>query len=921
MPLNSYEDITPVSRIKLLARQSFSLSLILLASACGGGGGGSDTAPNPVVTQAGPFAVESISPLQGVSGQIVTITGNGLTDVLHVYMGNTELPLKVISDRKLEVTLITGAQSGPLNLYKSNTMVQTAQKITITEPQVQSISSTELNTGDLLTLNGNQLNLIKSVRLGGVILPALQQSASSYQVSIPDTARSGYLTIEDNTGRNQTLPQAIQIWRQLAQPELRPAAGIPGQTISLIGQGIEQTEQLLFTPNQLALIKSRAENRLDVEIPAGAQSGPLLLAWGKNTLTSNSRFEVTPLIRTSAMAPLSGPANTVVQITGQGLDSVSRATIGGVSSPITAKTATSLSLLASGNGEVILSGGGGQQVSAGFFNLIKSNIPAAKAVINLESVALVQNYSQLLGAQYQRLVPGKTTIVRANITTGAKLLASPKVWLNVSINGLPQGQPIPMTGPATVPGSVARNQLEQSFNANLPEQWIKPGLTLRIDADPEQQVSSGSSKSLNPVVGLPTNMDLVLVPLQLGDNGRGFPITAQSPSGNSVKTMLSRAFPLAGSTINVSIRNGYRLSTVLSTQDMKYISTTSTGSAGWNRALSELEQLRVREASERHYYGLVPDPNFSGGTAGLGYVNSRNSAQSSHSAIGLDATNDQDQSTMAHELGHNLSRYHAPCGGVGNPDPLFPYAGGKIGDTLPYDPQTRALLTLDENNNGDLMGYCGGNWFSDYNYSKIQNYLEQRSYPQAPLAGYSMPLNLIDISGSIRDGKISFNPVSLRSGKASAAGGGEYELHLILASGQPVIQRFAPVEIADGYQPEQHFFISLPQTGTVRALEIWHKGKLLGSSKPQTAAGAGAGMADFARLQWQERAGKLQISWNASQYPWLSVMHLGKTRQVLSNRSEGGQVVLDLSGVPAGGQFELSVSDGLNPRLIYIKRP
>ena len=67
--------------------------------------------------------------------------------------------------------------------------------------------------------------------------------------------------------------------------------------------------------------------------------------------------------------------------------------------------------------------------------------------------------------------------------------------------------------------------------------------------------------------------------------------------------------------------------------------------------------------------------------------------------------------TVAHELGHNMSLYHAPCRGAGGPDPLFPDRNGRIGSwgyarerlITPYAP--------------DIMSYCRGGWISDYHYS------------------------------------------------------------------------------------------------------------------------------------------------------------------------------------------------------------
>ncbi|QBC42607.1 hypothetical protein C1H71_02905 [Iodobacter fluviatilis] len=953
---------TAFQNIQFFSKKTISLSVLLAVSACGGGGGSSEpgststvatTASTPVVSILPPataFTIENISPLEASENEKLTVTGQGFIGIKQVMLGGVALSFKLISDQQIEVMLNDAAQSGELELHKDNSSVQARQRVMIAEPRVFELSGTEFNTGETLILRGSQLNQLKNVRLGGVMLPTVSQSATELYVNIPDTARSGYLTLEDKRGRQRTLAQIMQIWRPVAQPELRPAFGFAGQTISITGQGIDQVEQLLFSPNQRANIKSRSENRLEVEIPEKALSGPLTFAWGKNTLNSQTRFEIATQISATGMSPLSGPANTLVTISGRGLDAVSSASIGGINAQLVNKTSSSITLLtpANGEGEVILKGSMQQLVSAGNFRLVRPVAPPVappvtppgitptappvvppvtppatpKATIELESIALVQNYSQLAGAQYQRLVQGKPAIVRANISSRSSKLASPRVWLSATINGVPQGQAIAMTGPATVPAYVSQAKLEQSFNARLPEQWIKPGLSLRIEADPELQVSSGASRTITPVVGKPSNMDLVIVPLQLDDDGRGAAIRAQAPTTDAVRQMLSRVFPLADSTINVTIRGAYQVSSIQSTQSMKYIDKTRTGSAGWDSVLTELEQLRVREGNARHYYGLVPDPNFSGGTAGLGYVNAKNTSYSAHSAIGLDARHDDDLSTMGHELGHNLSRNHAPCGGVSTYDPNFPYAGGKIGDTLPYDPRTNTLLTLDQDNDGDLMGYCGGRWFSDYTYSKIQDYLEQRNYAQPMLAGFSMPMSLIDISGRISAGGASINPVSMRSGTAPEASKGEYELHIVSTSGNTTIQPFNPVEVADIPQAEQHFFVSIPKVDSIIAIEVWHKGKQLGSNKLQSSAvkGVGVGTANGAQLQWQESAGKLQIRWNAGQYPHLSVLHIGKTRQVLANQARGGLLTVDTQSLPAGGQFEISLSDGLNPRLMYIKR-
>ncbi len=77
---------------------------------------------------------------------------------------------------------------------------------------------------------------------------------------------------------------------------------------------------------------------------------------------------------------------------------------------------------------------------------------------------------------------------------------------------------------------------------------------------------------------------------------------------------------------------------------------------------------------------------------------------------------------MAHEVGHNHGRNHAPCvpqgGSISGVDNNYPYSGGNIG-VWGYDPSKQSLI----NPNGvtDIMGYCNTKWISDYTYDGLVN--------------------------------------------------------------------------------------------------------------------------------------------------------------------------------------------------------
>jgi hypothetical protein len=68
-------------------------------------------------------------------------------------------------------------------------------------------------------------------------------------------------------------------------------------------------------------------------------------------------------------------------------------------------------------------------------------------------------------------------------------------------------------------------------------------------------------------------------------------------------------------------------------------------------------------------------------------------------------------------------------------------------------------------------------------------------------------------------------------------------------------------------------------------------------------------------VQVREEGGALHLNWDSASHPYLSVTHVaGATRTTLAVDAQGGRAVLPVRGVAPGGQFEFSLSDGLNTR-------
>ena len=146
----------------------------------------------------------------------------------------------------------------------------------------------------------------------------------------------------------------------------------------------------------------------------------------------------------------------------------------------------------------------------------------------------------------------------------------------------------------------------------------------------------------------------------------------------------------------------------------------------WNTVIEQLRAQRTADkpAPEVYYYGfLKPTATLAdycrrGCTAGVGYVGSLQQAQT-RVALGLAYGDEMSASTMAHEVGHNHGRNHAPCA-PGNQiqgvDSRFPYKGASIG-VWGYDLRNKKFF--DPAKVTDIMGYCDPKWISDYTYKGL----------------------------------------------------------------------------------------------------------------------------------------------------------------------------------------------------------
>ena len=362
-----------------------------------------------------------------------------------------------------------------------------------------------------------------------------------------------------------------------------------------------------------------------------------------------------------------------------------------------------------------------------------------------------------------------------------------------------------LTPPSGLPRRVDESGLNVSFNAMIPASVLRPGLEMVVEIDPDGTLSTiAGSRMRIPAAGrqsldvraLPP-MDVTLVPVAFGseiseaENALVAALVEDMARDDSEGALEPVRAMLPVSQLNVEARD-------------PYVSWADTAEGGGFELLDEIRLLRYIEAgaTNKHYHGIFAHPAtrfpFNWGFGGVAYLSSWTGLTLSH--LGGVYRGEAFAQTLAHELGHNLSLLHTPCGGPAGVDPDYPYPDAYIGVwgvDFTIGGEFGHLLTPARYR--DFMSYCDPAWTSDYSFTKALEY--RMGLPPAPAAaGGGTAERTLLLWGGVRDGELRLEPVFEWDAPVKLpASPGPYRLEGIDAAGGRMFSlSFAPERVDHG---------------------------------------------------------------------------------------------------------------------------
>ncbi len=418
---------------------------------------------------------------------------------------------------------------------------------------------------------------------------------------------------------------------------------------------------------------------------------------------------------------------------------------------------------------------------------------------NLEGVALELPMAYLVQAiQNPRepvpLVANRDALLRVFLTAPALNGFSPPPVLATFRREGEQVHQVRIEAPdSELPVEIDQGNLYKSYNAVIPAEHIRPGLEFFVEADPdgslilaedaEDRYPADTGSVQLRVVPVPA-LDLTVVPVlnAAEPDSSIFDQVTDLTKDSHVVSMLRWAFPLSG--FEARTRDTYVTSLDL---------TTAAGAGG---LINELQALRDSESGSGYWYGTA--------LSKTGLVRGR-AILGGKISVGKPLV-----AELAHEVGHNLSLPHAPCGDAERTDPSFPYSDGGIG-VWGYDFREGVVVNPDAR---DLMGYCTSYvWLSDYFYRRVLAY---RDTDDAAGDASTQPprVEQLVLSGGVFDGELTLDPpYRLTMPPRVPSLPGRYRIEGFSGADRRFSLRFAPDEDKFG---NAYFFFAVPlQRGEV----------------------------------------------------------------------------------------------------------
>lgn len=280
-------------------------------------------------------------------GGVLRFLGSGMDKVTAVAIPGCDdiTDIEVVSDTEIRVTVPQTAQPGLVVLKTPKGDITTKTELTFTEPiDLASVSPLEVNPGEVITITGEYLNLIKEIIFAdNVIVTEFEsQERKEIKVKVPVEAKTGQIIISDGAEipnwiySEEMLTVALPTYTKSSTGTIKA-----GSSLVIEGENLNWVSSVKFGDVEVSEITvSEDAKTLTVVVPATAKSGAVTLVCYSGAEVAAGKIATVVPTDLSAV-PEIVKNGTDITITGKDLDLIVSATFPNVSEAVELKQGAS----------------------------------------------------------------------------------------------------------------------------------------------------------------------------------------------------------------------------------------------------------------------------------------------------------------------------------------------------------------------------------------------------------------------------------------------------------------------------------------------------------------------------------------------------------------------------------------------------
>jgi hypothetical protein len=282
-------------------------------------------------------SISGFSPSFGQPGNVITITGSGLSTTTNLTFNNGSPTLgdfEIISDSVLLAVVPIGATTGSLSAGTSSGTAVSAANFLVA-PAITSFSPYTGGPGTPVYISG--ANFIvggTTVTFSGAAAVAGTVTASTIvSATVPSGAVNGPVTVTTSAGSAVSSTNFIVSTAPLVT-DFSPTASGTGSNVVIDGVNFISGMTVEFDGTAASSVVVTSSTQLTTKVPSGAGTGPITVSTANGSFTTSSNFVVANGAIITGFSPTFGNTGTIVTNYGVNLGTYTKVTFNGVTAVV-----------------------------------------------------------------------------------------------------------------------------------------------------------------------------------------------------------------------------------------------------------------------------------------------------------------------------------------------------------------------------------------------------------------------------------------------------------------------------------------------------------------------------------------------------------------------------------------------------------